>query len=148
MVHKIVRTERLELVDRQGRLRAVLAYEEDSEAPSLAFLDADGQTRVIVGISWNQMPQIQLAAPDGTARVALVVRPDGMGIVVVGAVIGLVLSVALSRSLASFVFGVSVLDPGTFAGVAVVLMGVALAASYIPAVRATRVNPVESLSRE
>ncbi|MCH7776226.1 MAG: hypothetical protein IH878_06760, partial [Gemmatimonadetes bacterium] len=45
--------------------------------------DADGQTRVIVGISWNQMPQIQLSAPDGTARVALVVRPDGMGMVVI-----------------------------------------------------------------
>ncbi len=83
MVDKIVQTERLELVDRHGRLRAVLACEEDSEAPSLAFLDADGQTRVIVGISWNQMPQIQLAAPDGTARVALVVRPDGMGMVVI-----------------------------------------------------------------
>ncbi len=50
MVDKIVRTERLELVDRHGRLRAALAYEEDSQAPSLAFLDADGQTRVIVGI--------------------------------------------------------------------------------------------------
>ena len=83
MVDKIVQTERLELVDRQGRLRAVLACEEDSEHPSLAFLDADGQTRVIVGISWNQMPQIQLSAPDGTARVALVVRPDGMGMVVI-----------------------------------------------------------------
>ena len=83
MVDKIVQTERLELVDRQGRLRAVLACEEDSESPSLTFLDADGQTRVIVGISWNQMPQIQLSAPDGTARVALVVRPDGMGMVVI-----------------------------------------------------------------
>ena len=83
MVDKIVQTERLELVDRQGRLRAVLACEEDSELPSLTFLDADGQTRVIVGISWNQMPQIQLSAPDGTARVALVVRPDGMGLVVI-----------------------------------------------------------------
>ena len=82
MVDKIVRTERLELVDRHGRLRAVLACEEDSEAPSVAFLDADGQTRVIVGISWNEMPQIQLTAPDGTARVALVVRPEGMGMVV------------------------------------------------------------------
>jgi len=61
----------------------VLACEEDSDVPSLAFLDADGKTRVIVGISWNQMPQIQLSAPDGTARVALVVRPDGMGLVVV-----------------------------------------------------------------
>ena len=83
MVDKIVQTERLGLVDRHGRLRAVLAYEEDSEAPSLSFLDADGKTRVIVGISWNQMPQIQLSAPDGTARVALVVRPDGMGMVVI-----------------------------------------------------------------
>ena len=83
MVDKIVQTERLELVDRQGRLRAVLACEEDSEHPSLTFLDADDQTRVIVGISWNQMPQIQLSAPDGTARVALVVRPDGMGMVVI-----------------------------------------------------------------
>jgi len=83
MVDKIVRTERLELVDRHGRLSAVLACEKDSDTPSLAFLDADGQTRMIVGISWNQMPQIQLTAPDGTARVALVVRPDGMGMVVV-----------------------------------------------------------------
>jgi len=82
MVDRVVRTERLELVDRRGRTRAVLACEEDSEAPSCAFLDADGQTRVIVGISWNEMPQIQLTAPDGTARVALVVRPEGMGMVV------------------------------------------------------------------
>ncbi len=82
MVDKIVRTERLELVDRHGRLRAVLACEEDSETPSFSFLDADGQTRVIVGISWNEMPQIQLTAPDGTARLALVVRPEGMGMVV------------------------------------------------------------------
>ncbi len=80
-VYWLLGTERRR--NRHGRLRAVLAYEEGSEAPSLAFLDADGQTRVIVRISWNQMPQIQLAAPDGAARVALVVRPDGMGIVVI-----------------------------------------------------------------
>ncbi len=91
---------------------------------------------------------IRIALGATNAHVLRSVIRDGMGIVVVGTAIGLVLSVALSRSLASFVFGMSVLDPGTFAGVAVVLMGVALAASYIPAVRATRVNPVESLSRE
>lgn len=82
MVENVVRTERLELVDRRGRLRAVLACEDDSAAPSCTFLDADGQTRVIIGMSWNEMPQIQLTAPDGTARVALVVRPEGMGMVV------------------------------------------------------------------
>ena len=82
MVDKIVRTERLELVDRQGRTRAVLACEEETGAPTCAFFDAEGQTRVLVGISWNEMPQIQLTAPDGTARVALIVRPEGMGMVV------------------------------------------------------------------
>ncbi len=79
---KVVRTERLELVDHRGHVRAVLACEEDSGLPSLVFLDAEGQTRVIIGISWNEVPQIQLSAPDGTARVALVVRPEGMGMVV------------------------------------------------------------------
>ena len=82
MADKIVQTERLELVDRDGRIRAVLACEEDSAFPSFAFLDADGQTRLIIGMSWNDMPQIQLTAPDGTARVALVARPEGMGMVV------------------------------------------------------------------
>ena len=82
MVDKIVRTERLELVDRSGNVRAVLACEEDSALPSFTFLDADGETRVIIGISWNEVPQIQLTAPDGTARVALIVRPEGMGMLV------------------------------------------------------------------
>ncbi len=82
MQDKVVRTERLELVDRSGRVRAVLGCEADTELPSCAFFDAQGQTRVIVGLSWNEMPQIQLTAPDGTARVALVVRPEGIGMVV------------------------------------------------------------------
>ena len=82
MVDKVVQTERLELVDRRGRIRAVLACEEDSELPSCVFFDAQGQARVIVGLSWNEVPQIQLTAPDGTARLALVVRPEGMGMVV------------------------------------------------------------------
>ncbi|MDH3496956.1 MAG: hypothetical protein OER21_09345 [Gemmatimonadota bacterium] len=82
MEEKVVRTERLELMDRQGRRRAVLACEDESGLPSLALLDAAGQTRVIVGLAWNEMPQIQLSAADGTARVALVVRPEGLGMVV------------------------------------------------------------------
>ncbi len=82
MVDKVVRTERMELVDHLGRVRAVLSCEEDSGVPSCVFLDAKGESRVIVGLSWNEVPQIQLAAPDGTARVALVVRPEGMGMLV------------------------------------------------------------------
>ncbi len=82
MEEKIVRTERLELTDQQGRRRAVLTCEGTSGLPSLSLLDAAGTTRVIVGLAWSEMPQIQLSAPDGTARVALVVRPEGTGIMV------------------------------------------------------------------
>ena len=44
MVNKIVRTERLELVDRHGRPRVVLACEEETGAPTCAFLDAEGRS--------------------------------------------------------------------------------------------------------
>ena len=82
MTEKVVRAERVELVDHLGRVRAVMSCEEGSGVPSCAFLGADGQSRVIVGMSWNEVPQISLTAPDGTSRVALVVRPEGMGMVV------------------------------------------------------------------
>ncbi|HEX9580520.1 MAG TPA: hypothetical protein VF970_05380 [Gemmatimonadales bacterium] len=82
MTNETVKTRRLELVDHKGRVRAVLSCEEDSGVPSCTFLDSAGQTRAIIGLSWNDMPQIQLSAVDGTARVALVVRPEGMGMVV------------------------------------------------------------------
>lgn len=82
MVDKVVRTERLELVGPDGRVRAVLACEDQTDGPALAMLDSEGKTRIIVGLSWNDMPQIQLTAPDGTARVALVVRPEGTGLLV------------------------------------------------------------------
>ena len=82
MTDKVVRAERLELVDHLGRTRAVLSCEEGSGVPSCAFIAADGETRLIVGLSWNEVPQIQLTAPDGSARLALLVRPEGMGMIV------------------------------------------------------------------
>jgi ABC-type lipoprotein release transport system permease subunit len=59
--------------------------------------------------------------------------------------LGILASIGLTRSLQAFVFDVSTLDAPTFAVVAVVLMLVALAASVIPAVRATRLDPVATL---
>ncbi len=77
----------------------------------------------------------------------LVIR-QGMAPVIVGGVIGLAASLALTRVMTGLLFGVSATDPGTFAGVALLLAGVALLACYIPARRAARVDPLRALRHE
>ncbi|MGH9411431.1 MAG: FtsX-like permease family protein, partial [Vicinamibacterales bacterium] len=90
-------------------------------------------------------------------RVALGARPQqvtrlflgqGLRLAVVGAVLGLAGAVALMRLMGSLLFGVSAVDPITYAGVAIGLVAIALLACYVPAVRATAVSPVEALRAE
>ncbi len=83
MSQETLRAARFELVDRHGNPRAVLACDRDSGAPTCTFLDGSGPTRVTVGLAWNDMPSIQLNAADGTARVAMIVRPDDSGMMLI-----------------------------------------------------------------
>jgi predicted permease len=78
---------------------------------------------------------------------ALVLR-QGLRLVAVGAVIGLTAAFAVTRLLGSLLFGVSATNPLILAGVVAVLFGVALAASCIPAWRASRIDPMEALRYE
>ncbi len=79
----VVRAERFELVDSKGNTRAVLACDAESGSPTITFKDSAAKTRITIGIAWNDMPSIQLNAEDGTARVALIARPEGNGMVLV-----------------------------------------------------------------
>ena len=73
---------------------------------------------------------------------------QGMAYVAAGAAVGLVGAIALARLMSSLLFGVSPTDPLTYAGVIGVLAMVALAATWIPARRASRVDPIVALRYE
>jgi ABC-type antimicrobial peptide transport system permease subunit len=91
---------------------------------------------------------IRVAIGAGRAEVLKLVLRGGVGLAMIGIVIGLVLAAALSRLMATLLHDVQPGDPATFATVAAVLTAVAVAASLIPAIRATRVDPVRALKAE
>ncbi len=70
---------------------------------------------------------------------------QGLKLVGLGLVIGLVAAFLLTRVMASLLFGISATDPLIFFGISIVLLAVAILASFIPALRATKVDPMIAL---
>ena len=91
---------------------------------------------------------IRMALGASNSDVLKLVVSDGMKPILIGIAIGLAAALALSRLVASLIFGVKPTDPLTYAAVATLLLLVGLAANTLPALRATRIEPVRTLRED
>jgi putative ABC transport system permease protein len=140
----------------QDRLYDSLARQRFSMAMLGAFA-AFALLLAAVGVYGVMSYMVTQSTRDIGVRVALGAEPrdilgmvvrQGMELLAMGIVVGLMGAVGLTRIMASLLFGVSATDAVTFAAVPALLAGVALAAMVIPALRATRVDPIVALRDE
>ncbi|HEU4391453.1 MAG TPA: ABC transporter permease [Blastocatellia bacterium] len=105
----------------------------------------------VISYSVNQRTNeigIRIALGAGAAAVLSLIIGRGLRLTLVGLAIGLAVASALTRVMSSLLFGISAIDPVTFLGIALMLGSVATVASYVPARRATKVDPMVALRYE
>jgi putative ABC transport system permease protein len=131
----------------QPRLNMTLLAVFGGLALVLASVGIYGVLSYIVG---RRTPEIGIRLALGATRgdVMRLVVGHGMRLAIAGILIGLAAAWAVTRSLTSLLYGISPHDPATFAAIAAMLAAVALAASYVPGRRATRVDPMLALRAE
>ena len=139
--------DHLDEASSESRLRTVLLTLFAATAASLACLGLYG-TLSYLGRLRQREVGVRLAL--GALRSQIVARflLQGMRVAAIGCTTGLALGFALTRFLTDMLYGVSTLDPATYAGVTALVLCVASLASLAPALRAARVEPVQVLRDE
>jgi predicted permease len=113
----------------------------------LAAVGVSGVLSYLVSRRRREMG-IRMALGASRARVLGLIMKSGMATAAVGVTGGVVAAFILTRLMAGLLYGVAPRDPGTFAAVAVVMLGIAAAASAVPALRAARADPLDALRSE
>ncbi|SPF31324.1 conserved membrane hypothetical protein [Candidatus Sulfopaludibacter sp. SbA4] len=116
-------------------------------AVGLAMAGVYGVMAYVVGQRSNEIG-LRMALGAGPFAVMALVMRQGLALAAIGLALGLAGAVAATRLLTQLLFEVKPGDPTTYAGVTVLLAIVAMAASYIPARRATKVDPLAALRQE
>jgi putative ABC transport system permease protein len=91
---------------------------------------------------------IRMALGAAAREVLWLIIRQGLALTLSGVALGLAAALALTRVMQNLLFGVSATDPATFAGIALLLISVAFIASFVPAWRATKVDPLVALRLE
>ena len=131
----------------QDRLRTALLVIFAGAALSLVSLGIYGTLSYVVSVRRREVGlRVALGAPSG----AIVAQFLGRALRVVGiaSAAGLVLAIGFGRALSGMLYGVSPFDPVTLASVAILVPAVAALAAFLPALRASRIDPMEALREE
>jgi predicted permease len=129
------------------RIGAILLSVLGTVALALAVVGLYGVMSYAVNQRTRELG-IRLALGAGQGQVLRIVLRDGMRLAALGIIIGVLGALGGGRLLASQLFGISPADPVTFTAIAFLLASVALLASYLPARRATKVDPMVALRAE
>ena len=137
-------TQVLEPVTRSWRLGATMFVIFGALALTLAAIGLYSVVSYVVTQRTHEMG-VRIAFGAQASDVLSLIIGDGLRVIIAGVAIGTTASLIAGRWIAPLLFNVSPKDPAVFAGVALVLVAVAVSASWVPAIRAARVDPSSAL---